>query len=88
MPATEMLQKRSVFDIFPNVKTDNEIFIKNRSEDNVKSKYKSKLNRMRNIVRKLIHRENKNKANYIKQNMKKVLGTINAQNYHRLLTSI
>ena len=38
------LQKRSVFDIFPNVKTDNEIYRKNTSEDNViKSKYKSKL---------------------------------------------
>ena len=90
LPATKMLQKRSVFDILPNVKTEYDIFRNNTSEDNnIIPKYKSKINLLRNIVRKLINKENKNKSNYhLKTNMKKVLGTINAQNFHRLLTSI
>ena len=84
------VEKRLVFDILPSVRTDQTTPSTDNSKDyETKSKYKSKTNLMRRMVRKLLNGKEKNKTNYqLKKTMNIIVFKIKALNDQNLLTSI
>ena len=92
LPTNRMKQKRSVFDIIQDLKTDHETIGLSQSHNkqkDVKSKYKLNIMYVRKWFRKSFIEEAHKISNYqLKKSMEELVQTLKSQKYQSLLTSI